>query len=72
MESYQLGRGRERIGETIKGFRSIIGRRKRDRGMLRTAWKWRSQRTYMQGQGLLEGRGILGGGEGKREKLGQL
>ena len=35
MEGYQLGEGRERIGEKVQGLRSIIGRYKTDRGRLR-------------------------------------
>ena len=35
MEGYQLGWGRGRKGEMIQGLRSIIGRYKIDRGMLR-------------------------------------
>ena len=36
LEGYQLGGGRERMGEKVQGLRSIIGRYKIDRGMLRT------------------------------------
>ena len=35
MEGYQWGEGRERMGETVQGLRSIIGRYKIDRGRLR-------------------------------------
>ena len=35
MESYQQGRGTERIGEKVQGIRSINGRYKIDRGRLR-------------------------------------
>ena len=34
-EGYQLGGGRRRMGEKVQGLRSIIGRYKIDRGMLR-------------------------------------
>ena len=34
-ESYQQGRGMERIGEKVQGIRSINGRYKIDRGRLR-------------------------------------
>ena len=36
LEGYQLGGGKGRMGEMIQGIRSIIGRYKVDRGMLRT------------------------------------
>ena len=36
MEGYQVGSGRERMGEKVQGLRSIIGRYKIDRGRLRT------------------------------------
>ena len=35
MESYQWGRGRERMGGKVQGLRSIISRYKTDRGRLR-------------------------------------
>ena len=35
IEDYQLGEGRGRVGEKVQGLRSIIGRYKIDRGMLR-------------------------------------
>ena len=35
MEGYQLGGERGRMGEKVEGIRSIIGRYKIDRGMLR-------------------------------------
>ena len=39
MEGYQLGGGRGRKGEMVQGSRSIIGRNKIDRGMLRIVYK---------------------------------
>ena len=36
MECYQLGVGRSRMREKFQGLRSIIGRYRIDRGMLRT------------------------------------
>ena len=35
MESYQWGGAEGRMGEKVQGIRSIIGRHKIDRGMLR-------------------------------------
>ena len=35
MEGYQQGKGRRRMGGKVQGIRSIIGRYKIDRGMLR-------------------------------------
>ena len=35
LEDYQLGGGRGRMGEKVQGLRSIVGRYKTDRGMLR-------------------------------------
>ena len=35
MEGYQWGRGGRRMGEKVQGIRSINGRYKIDRGMLR-------------------------------------
>ena len=35
MEGYQLGGGRDGRGENVQGLKSIIGRYKIDRGMLR-------------------------------------
>ena len=39
MEGYQLGGGRERMGKKVQGLRSIIGRYKIDREILRTVWE---------------------------------
>ena len=36
MEGYQLGGGRERMGEKVQGLRSTNGRYKIDKGKLRT------------------------------------
>ena len=36
MEGYQQGVGRERMGEKVQGCRSINGRYKIDKGVLRT------------------------------------
>ena len=36
MEAYELGGGRERMGEMVQGIRSIIGRYKIDSGRLST------------------------------------
>ena len=35
LEGYQLGVGSRRMGEKVQGLKSIIGRYKIDRGMLR-------------------------------------
>ena len=35
LEGYRLGEGRGRVREKVQGLRSIIGRSKIDRGMLR-------------------------------------
>ena len=39
MEGYQLGGGREKMGEKLQGLRSIIGRYKIDRGRLKIVWE---------------------------------
>ena len=39
MEGYQLGGGREKMGEKLQGLRSIIGRHKIDRGRLKIVWE---------------------------------
>ena len=39
LEGYQLGGGRERMGEKVQGLRSIIGRYKIDKKMLRIVQK---------------------------------
>ena len=46
MEGYQQEGERRRIGEKVQGLKGINGRYKINKGMLRIAWKWRSQRTY--------------------------
>ena len=46
LEGDQLGGGREKMGEKVQGLKGINGRYKINKGMLRIAWKWRSQRTY--------------------------
>ena len=37
MEGYQLGAGKGNIGEKVPGIKSIIGKYKIDRGILRIA-----------------------------------
>ena len=76
LEGYQLGRGRERMREKVQGLRSIIGRYKIVRVMLRIVL-WRSQRTYMYDpgtstKGIFGAKGCTGQREAKGEKFGQL
>ena len=39
MEGYQQGGGRGRMGEKVQGLRSVIGRYKIGRGMLKIVWE---------------------------------
>ena len=79
MKGYQLGEVKRRLGETVQGLRSVIGRYKMGMGMLRVAEEMEKPNNlyvhdmYMnQRSGLLEGRGIPGGGGQRGKLLGQL
>ena len=49
MEGYQPGGGRERMGGKVQGLRSIIGRYRIDRGMLRTVYEMEKPKiVYVQ------------------------
>ena len=45
MEGYQQGEGEGRMGGKVQGKRSINGRYKIDRGMLRRVWEMEKQKN---------------------------
>ena len=61
LEGYQLGRGKGTMGAKMQGLKSIIGRYKIDRGMLRIVWEWRHQRMSMHDPWTSTKWGIAGG-----------
>ena len=73
MEGYQQGGGKERMGEKVKGLRSIIGRYKIDRGRLRIVWEMEKPKTYIHDPwtgtkgGIARGKGGTGGSGAKEE-----
>ena len=46
MEGYQWGEDRGRMGGTVQGIRSIIGRDKIDRGRLRILWEIEKPKNF--------------------------
>ena len=46
IEGFQQGGGGGRMGEKVRGIRSIIGRYKIDKGMLRIVWEMEKPKNF--------------------------